>query len=290
MDNDFAFPLFITVTTFLFPTLLVFPMYAFMVRRKDRPGKTIIQNKIKKIMQEKPPFILPKSIRIIQKNLNMIEKKMVLIRSKINKIGGYINMLNIDKKDDKTNNIISKQKEYYEYIGKYYDDYCSLYLETRFQFYMALIKDILIAKSKIHDITISRFIEIINNDMEFTKHTLIYDKDFDRYFISIGDIDAVKFFIQFSIESEKEEFGDNNQFPNLNKSMEAIKKLIPNVTAYLITVQSHKIIGDTSPIDEENILNIYKQENGLEMIFEHSKKLDEEYDRFAAEIELSEKR
>jgi hypothetical protein len=289
VDNDFSFYTHI-VTTLLSPVFLGLLIYVFLVRKKNRPGKTGIRHRIKNTIETGVPFIVPKSIRMIQNNLSMIEGKMARIRSKIKKTGDYINILNTGEKDGGANNIISRQKEYYEYMGTYYDEYCSLYLETRFQLYMALVKDILIAKNKIHDVNINRFVEILNSDMEFTRHTLVYDNDFERYFSIIGDMEALIFFTRFSMENERKESGDNTRFPNLDKSMAAIKKTIPGVTVYLVTVQSHKIIGDTSPLDEEHTLNIYRQENDLDMIFEHSKKLDEEYDRFAAEIELSEKR
>jgi hypothetical protein len=74
-------------------------------------------------------------------------------------------------------------------------------------------------------------------------------------------------------------------FKKLNKTIDGIKAKIKIITTDLITVQSGKMIRDTSPIDEENALNKYK--NNLEMVIEHLK-LDDEYDRFMAEIELSE--
>jgi hypothetical protein len=60
------------------------------------------------------------------------------------------------------------------------------------------------------------------------------------------------------------------------------------MAAYLIAVQSSKVIGDTSPIDEENVLNMQKNENTFVMIIEHLKTMDDEYNRFMAEVELSE--
>ncbi|MDR3166924.1 MAG: hypothetical protein LBT93_03185, partial [Treponema sp.] len=62
---------------------------------------------------------------------------------------------------------------------------------------------------------------------------------------------------------------------------------IQAAAAHLIAVQSNKAIGETSPIDEENELNKQKQENSFDMIMEHSKTLDDEYDRFMAEMELT---
>jgi hypothetical protein len=73
-----------------------------------------------------------------------------------------------------------------------------------------------------------------------------------------------------------------------NASIKAINGKIQAAAEYLITIQSNKIIGNTSPIDEENILNIQKKENAFTTIVEYSKTLDDEYDRFMAEVELSE--
>jgi hypothetical protein len=71
------------------------------------------------------------------------------------------------------------------------------------------------------------------------------------------------------------------------KTIDGIKDKIKTMTTDLISVQSGKMIRATSPIDEEDALNKYKQGNNLEMVIEHSI-LDDEYDRFMAEIELSE--
>jgi hypothetical protein len=73
-----------------------------------------------------------------------------------------------------------------------------------------------------------------------------------------------------------------------NTSMSAIKRKINMAAASLITLQSNKVIGNTSPLDEENALNILKKENDFDSIIESSKTLDTEYDRFMAEVELSE--
>jgi flagellar basal body rod protein FlgF len=74
-----------------------------------------------------------------------------------------------------------------------------------------------------------------------------------------------------------------------NASIKAVNGDIQALAAYLITIQSNKIIGDTSPIDEENALNIQIKGNGLNTIIEYSRALDDEYDRFMAEVGLSEK-
>jgi hypothetical protein len=88
-----------------------------------------------------------------------------------------------------------------------------------------------------------------------------------------------------------DEDGDehNMVFRKINTSIKAIEEKIQAVALYLISIQTNKIIGDASPIDEENALNIQQEENAFNAVIEYSKELDDEYDRFMAEVEVSEK-
>ncbi|MDR2435360.1 MAG: hypothetical protein LBD47_12460 [Treponema sp.] len=291
---------------------------------KSHDGRTRLKNKIESLVPVKISFGLPRSISVVYDDLKQIEGKVVLIREKIKKTENNATVLDTISDNTNTDDLMKKQKEYRKYLCKYYDNYCSLYLEFRFQFYIVLIKDILIEKKVIHTIEVKQFIEAVNRDMEFTKHAVTGDDDINSLFAIIDNAETVQHFLDrindhikdeldymeegyfesADIEDFKKEFTDfkkrlskeekekdlKNQvlFKNFNKSMAAVNKKIPVLAAYLVSVQSHKIIEDTSPVDEENELNIYKQVNSLGMILENSRKLDEEYDRFIAEKELSE--
>jgi hypothetical protein len=80
----------------------------------------------------------------------------------------------------------------------------------------------------------------------------------EGYFESADIEDFKKEFTDFKNRlSKKEKEKDRKNkvlFKNFNKSMAAVNKKIPMLAAYLVSVQSHKIIEDTSPIDEENEL------------------------------------
>jgi hypothetical protein len=264
-------------------------------KTQDTRGRLI--NKIQSLVPVKISFSLPKSILAVYRDLQHIEGKVVLIWGKIKKTESNINVLNNIQSNANTDDMIRKQNEYYNYLCKYYDNYCSLYLELRFHFYVVLIKDVLIEKNIIDAIEIKQFINSVYSDMKFTKYALIDADDIDSCLAALdraaADKDYKEYFFSllpnFPSKKEKEKNNKNKLlFNNFNKSMTAITKKISMLAAYLVSVQSHKIIGDTSPIDEENELKIYKQENSHGMILEHSRKLDGEYDRFVAEIELSE--
>jgi hypothetical protein len=282
-----------------------------------------IRNKIENIVQVKMLFILPKSIILMYNDLMKIEKKLGLLRKNIKTVKNNIQALKNNRNGGNIDDIFSKQGKYYSYLGKYYDEYCSLYTESRFNFYIILVKDILINKNKIYTVDVNHFIETIENDMEFTRHTLTEENNFDQCLKIIDDAKAVKYFLghinddlagqmdfmeegyaesadiddfmeefeefknQLSNKTKRQQTENDILFKKLNKTIDGIKAKIKIMATDLITVQSRKTIRNTSPIDEENALNKYKQKNNLEMVIEHSM-LDDEYDRFMAEIELFE--
>jgi hypothetical protein len=247
--------------------------------------------------------------------------KVALIQKRMNQITDYIAMLEPDPENDTINDMISKQNEYYNYFFNYYDNYCSLYLNIRFQFYMAVMKDIVIAGKKTHKIDIKHFIDTMKDDIEIVGYILkseIYHKDDrrhqeyeERFFEVIGGFEIItKIYpadgsiFGIHIDELKEYMGNRSKEQPLGKkgnkknkdmvlkktnaSISDINKKINTAAAYLITVQSNKAIGATSPLDEENALNIQKNKNDFISIIGYSKILDSEYDRFMAEVELSE--
>jgi hypothetical protein len=264
-------------------------MFKLLRSYNKKPHNKSARSKIKNIGKIKIPFIIPNPILIICHDLKQIEGKFVSIWERIKKTENNMNILAKIKNEDSSKDMLLKQKEYYEYLCKYFDKYSSLYIETRFQFYTVLIENILIAKNEIYKIDVKQFIETMNNDMEFTKYTLTDDKDFFQCLQIIDGMESVKYFLlQLSNKKKQEDDKNNSSFDNLNKSLKVIRKKISMLTTYLISIQSRKTFGETSPLDEKEMLNRFKKENGFEKFIEYSRKLDEEYDRFLAEIELSE--
>jgi hypothetical protein len=283
-----------------------------------------INERIEAIIHGKSTFFPPVSVLTMHKNIKKAGKRIVLIRKKMTKTIDYITMLAHNKKDDAINGMIAKQNEYYNYFFNCYDNYCSLYLEMRFQFYMSIMKDVIIAAKKISRIDIKRFIDTIKTDIKCMGYVLKskrylpdrpgksdYLSDYlseqmaERFFAIvkgfeiITDIEgtAAAFFTDENTGKKSKETppgkdGDGEKqdmvFKKTNASIRAINRKIQAAAVYLITLQSNKIIGDTSPIDEENALNMQKKEHDFTTSINYSKILDDEYDRFMAEVELSE--
>ncbi|MDR2630004.1 MAG: hypothetical protein LBC60_03675 [Spirochaetaceae bacterium] len=305
-------PFFITIVSFPAVCLAVWWILGKKYTKHIKPVNKIIEA----IIHDKPAFFPPKSVLVMYKNIKASGEKIVLIRKRMKKTIDYIAMLAYNKKDESTNDMISKQNEYYNYLFNYYDNYCSLYLDMRLQFYMTVIRDVLIAMKKIYKIDITHFIDTIKTDIKCMGYILrskihhkpnysqVYSEK--RFFEIIGrfeiitDIEqTIAFFFNDNDNTDKElkkqpsEKSENRKkydrvLEKTNASIKAINRKIQEAAVYLITVQSNKLIGDTSPIDEENILNMQKKENNFNMILEHSKALDDEYDRFMAEMELME--
>ncbi|MDR0719422.1 MAG: hypothetical protein LBF78_07275 [Treponema sp.] len=311
--------------TIFWAAVTIFPavLFAFCAVLETKYRKRIapVNEIIEAIVHDKPAFFPPKSVLAMYNDTKAAGKKVVQIRKRMIKTKDYIIMLDHEKKDDTINGIISKQDEYLKYFFAYYDDYCALYLNMRFQFYMAVIRDVLLAMGKIYKADIRHFIDTVKMDIKCMGYILrsrirrrsgagvSSPGDNEERFCGLLE----GFWINTSVEGTmanfpndeddtdrtskkqpagKEEDGKKTDmtFGRTNASIMAINGKIGALAAYLITVQSNKIIGGTSPIDEENTLNIQKQKNDFDMISEHSKTLDDEYDRFMAEVELTEPR
>jgi hypothetical protein len=274
-----------------------------------------VNKSIEAIIHDKPALFPPKSVLAMYKNIQATGGKITLIRKRMKKTTDYIAMLAYDKKDDAINDILSKQNEYYKYFFKYYDNYCSLYLDMRFQFYMTVMKDVLIAIQKIHTLDVKRFIETIKADIKcmgyILKSKIHHSPNYlqayseERFFEIIEGFEIITDIEQTislffnddntgkELKKQSSEKGENQKkyegaLEKTNTSIKTINGKIQKMAVSLITLQSNKVIGDISPIDEEDVLNIQKKENNFDMIIEYSKTLDDEYDRFIAEVELSE--
>ncbi|MDR1947867.1 MAG: hypothetical protein LBQ38_00575, partial [Spirochaetaceae bacterium] len=73
----------------------------------------------------------------------------------------------------------------------------------------------------------------------------------------------------------------------INEAMGKIAADIKIITKNLISLESRGAIAKTSPIDDEYLLEIDKRKNELRQVIGCSASLDNEYDRFAAEMELT---
>jgi hypothetical protein len=314
-------PLIVAIFIFFTAFLIVYRILIKKYRKQIKPVNGILEA----IIHDKSALFPPKSVLIMYKDIMTAGKKIALIRKRMAKTADYIAMLAQSKKDGVTNGMISKQNKYYNYFFDYYDNYCSLYLDMRFQFYMTVIKDVLIAAKKIYVINVKSFIDTVKTDIKCMGYVLkskyslpgrsmgdsrdkAYNDSRREYsenkfaavvegFEIMTDIESTIawFFDDTNKKSKKQPSGQNENeekydmvLEKTNESIRAIKEKIQEAAAYLITVQSNKIIGDTSPIDEENALNMQMKEKGFNTIIEYSKTLDDEYDRFMAEVELSE--
>ncbi|MDR2784298.1 MAG: hypothetical protein LBB83_00115 [Treponema sp.] len=278
------------------------------------------KKRIEAIIHDQSAFLPPRSVLAAYNDIKLAGERIVLIQKRMTKTVDYITMLSQGKKDDATNNMILKQNEYYKYFFNYYDHYCSLYLDMRFRFYMTIIRDELIAAKKISGINVKHLIDTIKTDIKCIGYILkskyylprrsgtgnYLSGHSERGFLAaiggfeiITDIEGTMaaFFNddntdkrskkQAAEKSENEEKYDM-VLEKTNASIKAIEEKIQAAAAYLITIQTNKNIGGTSPIDEENALNIQINEDSFNTIIEYSKTLNDEYDRFMAEVELSE--
>jgi hypothetical protein len=242
-----------------------------------------LNEKIESLVHEKPPFFPPKSLVTIHQKIKMIDDTIRAIKEKSKAANDYIGMLNKNKEDPNVKSLIEKQKEYHNYFEAHYAEYCSLDLNMRFQFYITLVRDVIIAEKMIHNLNIKEFIDAIKAELKSRINFLTDNKNPDA--------------------GGGREFAEPQGSPNppqgspagtdswvwtlRRESMQAVEKKITHITSYLISAQSSETIAGISPIDEKRLLDIYKEGYDFETTLEHLKKLDDEHDRFTAEKELS---
>jgi hypothetical protein len=286
-----------------------------MYNKHIKPVNEIIET----LIHDKPPSFPPKPVLAMYKNMKTAGERVASIRKKMTKTIDYIALLSHNKNDNAINGMIAKQNEYYTYFFNYYDNYCSLYLDMRFQFYMTVMKEVLLSSKKIYKIDIRRFIDTIKTDIKCMGYVLKsknylyrrsgtstnFQERNEEYFFPTVEKFRIITDIEWTIaifftdentnkESKKRQSGkgENSEKRDMvlkktSASIKAVNEKIQSAAEYLIAVQSNKIIGNTSPLDEENMLNMQKKENAFTAVVEHSKTLDDEYDRFMAEVELS---
>jgi hypothetical protein len=221
----------------------------------------------------------------IYHKMEAIDEAVCSIREKNRITNGYIRMLKKNAGDPGTKNLLEKQEEYDKYFNDHYAACCSAYLNVRFQFYIALIKEILIPGGKVYSLDIERFIDTIKDDLKSIRRMMTDDAFSDRARAIDGGVESEG---RGKPPARGKSDNSNDAVTNeIGKTMAAINRKIPQITSCLITVQSHKTIAGTSPIDERNLLDMYSREYDLEMDIKQVRQLEDEFDRFTAEKELS---
>ncbi|MDR2740076.1 MAG: hypothetical protein LBB68_09650 [Treponema sp.] len=231
-----------------------------LIQYKKRVFPVNIQ--IEKVIHNKPLSFPPKPIVEMYRKIKIIEGNIRSLQEISKATKNYIRVLSRSKGVPGTGSLMEKQKEYDKYFDANYAEYCSLDLHIRFQFYVTLIKEVLIPGGMIPKLNIEGFIEAVKTDLRSRMKILVEGND-------PGTDGAV-------------------EFAGLDESMKVIEKKILRITSYLISTQSSETIAGTSPVEEKKLLDIYKQEYDFETAFERLKKPDDEHDRFMAERELLE--
>jgi hypothetical protein len=190
-----------------------------------------INERIEGLIHERPPLFPPRSIVKICREIDMIERNIGSVQKKSRAAGDYIRILNKNKGKNSAGGLVEKQKEYGKYFDAAYAEYSSLDLNMRFQFYLSLVKEIILPGDLIHRLDIEKFIEALKADLKFRMNALMAYKE-------PGTEDAAE---PVPID-----------FTGLKKTAKAIRETIPRITSYLISAQSSKTIAGTSPIDEQN--------------------------------------
>jgi hypothetical protein len=228
----------------------------------------------------------------VYREMTAIEESIRTIKEKNKATGDYIRLLKKNTAAPAAKSLLKKYKEYNEYFNSHYAGCCSAYLNKRFQLYIILIKEILLSGEKIHTLNIERFIDLMKVDLNSARYILT-DKAYPR------GTNAAK--IEKPAEPGKPPARGKSGKPDaaaddtagdivsdkITETMAALEKKISRLTVCLITAQSSKTIAGVSPVtDGQNLLDI-DLETDPDTNIEYLRRLEEEFDRFMAERELS---
>jgi hypothetical protein len=186
-------------------------------------------------------------------NNNENENKMNSIKIKIDEIEELKSITSKYKVNEKSNLLIKKQDAIIEYLYIYYTQYCI----ANFRSYVANALTMFYEEYKSRSNSVSYIIEDLF-------------KKVDKYYE----------------ELKKKRSVDTKIFE------EKCKEIIDNIKEYTLeiaTVETNNIIKNISPIDDSTELS-NKLDNILlykNILYESNKKLDDEFDRFYAEISLT---
>ncbi|MDR3173604.1 MAG: DUF4149 domain-containing protein [Treponema sp.] len=248
-----------------------------------------ISQKIEELIHDTAPFFPPKSILTVYREMKAIEGSIRAIREKNKAAGDYIRLLKKNTGDPAAKSLLSKYKEYNKYFESHYAGCCSAYLNKRFELYIILIKEILLPGKKIHTLDIEGFINSIKDDLNSARYILT-DKAYPAR-TSAGKTTKPAGPEKPPARSKSgkpDDTADDMVLDKIAETAAALEKKIPQLTVYLITAQSSKTIAGTSPLtDGKSLLDIYDLETDFDMDIEYVRQLEDEFDRFMAERELS---
>jgi hypothetical protein len=238
-------------------------LLVLLVRYKRRwyPVGQTMEN----LIHGKTPFFPPKSMVTIYRGMKTMEEAVRSIREKNRMTNDYIRMLGKNAGDPGAKRLLEKHEAYNAFFNDHYADCCSAYLNMRFRFYITLIRDILMPGGTIHTLDIERFVDSMKEDLASARNMLTDNPRSGKK--NGGASDAVS--------------------GKVAETMAALENRFPRITTWLIAVQSHKIIAGVSPVDEKNFLDMYGQDCDFNMDMEHVRRMEDEFDRFTAEKELS---
>jgi hypothetical protein len=258
-----------------------------------------IKLEIKNLTNVKTGFLPPKPFRSLHRRLKATVAKMWPIEKKIKKLNETIQAL--DEHEDLIN--VKRPREIKENIGNYYDDYCSLALYLKFQFYIEMITKILLKRKQIYKIDVTDFTgklkenmkefcdELTSSGLGRTYYKHFYEFEFKRYKLSIPK--------SISSIATKEEYERLHReiHPNsgvlkkyaldYKKTKQTMKKIngdIKLIIKYLIAIQSGELIGGASAAEDENVSEIHRIKNETKQAIDLFSSLDRSYAKFAAEL------
>jgi hypothetical protein len=257
-------------------------LFVLLARYKKRHYP--VSQEIERLTHDKAPFFPPEPMVTIYREMKAIEEAVRSIREKNRITNGYIRLLKKNAGDPGAKILLEKQEEYDKYFNDHYAACCSAYLNVRFQFYITLIKEILIPGGRVYSLDIERFIDSIKDDLKSLRCMMTDNPSPGKARAMEGAEHGER---GKPPARGKSDNGNDTVLNETGKTMAAINRKIRQITTYLIALQSHKTIAGTSPIDERNLLDIYSQEYDIEMDIKQVRQLEDEFNRFTAEKELS---
>jgi hypothetical protein len=249
--------------------IAIFPLACFAAYRiwsiHRRRYVVPVREMIMEITYGGPVVSPPKPALIIYREMKATEKKILLIRKRLASKGGYSSR-----------------------FFNFYDSYCALYLEMRFQLYMALMRGVLAGEGGTGDIGIHHFIYVVKGDVEQMKRLLLLratDNNANHMFDmlteemnlkSLRETDLSPFEEHYDKVGGKMKKYSSDAFIKTNEAMKAIRAKISAAEACLLSVQSNGAGGDMS---------VHAQENDFHAVIEQLRQLDKESCGFIAEYE-----
>ena len=190
----------------------------------------------------------------ISDEIKIIKQKLTLLSDKINVLSNNLIVISPEAKDNENvTTMVNKLKDIIEGLVTYYDNYGAIFLKLNFEQMSHYVKT-----RNIETINIPKIVnEISENIFKIYNELLI-------------------------------EIGENSQYTKyINCCFEEFKKNMIALKTHLVALQTNYIISKTSPIDEEEIAKLFKINNEQFKLNKTLSELDNEYDRYMAEIKVN---